>query len=103
MANTSDRSIVIGSKDFTENIVLAHLYGQMIEAHTDIDVDVEDNLGGTQVCYEALQAGEIDMYLDYNGNRLRQPFEPPCQVRHGGGVPGMQGRTGCQLRHCGAG
>lgn len=67
LANTSDRSIVIGSKDFTENIVLAHLYGQMIEAHTDIDVDVEDNLGGTQVCYEALQAGEIDMYLDYTG------------------------------------
>ena len=47
--------------------MLAHLYGQMIEAHTDIDVDVEDNLGGTQVCYEALQAGEIDMYLDYTG------------------------------------
>ena len=46
---------------------MAHLYGQMIEAHTDIDVDVEDNLGGTQVCYEALQAGEIDMYLDYTG------------------------------------
>ena len=35
LANTSDRSIVIGSKDFTENIVLAHLYGQMIEAEGD--------------------------------------------------------------------
>ena len=30
-------------------------------------MDVEDNLGGTQVCYEALQAGEIDIYLDYTG------------------------------------
>ncbi len=67
LANRSERSITIGSKDFTENIILAHLYGQMIEAHTDIDVTVEDNLGGTKVCYEALKAGEIDMYPDYTG------------------------------------
>ena len=67
LADTSERSIVIGSKDFTENIVLANLYGQMIEAHTDIDVEVEENLGGTQVCYEALRANEIDLYIDYTG------------------------------------
>ena len=31
----------------------------MIEAHTDIGVDVEDNLGGTQVCYEASKPGKL--------------------------------------------
>lgn len=61
------KKITIGGKDFTEQFVLAYMYADMIEANTDIEVEVKDNLGGTQVCYEALKKDEIDMYIDYTG------------------------------------
>lgn len=66
-AGGSGKKISIGGKDFTEQFVLAYMYGYMIEENTDIEVDVRDNLGGTQVCYEALKKDEIDMYVDYTG------------------------------------
>ncbi len=62
-----DKNIAIGSKEFTEQLVLANLYADYIEANSDIRVDRKDNLGGSQVCYEALKKGEIDMYIDYTG------------------------------------
>ena len=64
---TEDADIVVGSKDFTENIVAAHLMSDIIEARTGLTVDRRINLGGTQVAYEALKSGQIDLYLDYTG------------------------------------
>jgi osmoprotectant transport system permease protein len=63
----SKGQIVIGSKDYTEQLVLCHLYSDYIEAHTDLKCVPKENLGGTQVCYEALKSGKIDMYIDYTG------------------------------------
>ncbi|MDD3186705.1 MAG: glycine betaine ABC transporter substrate-binding protein [Anaerostipes sp.] len=62
-----EKSIAIGSKDFTEQIVLCNLYADVIEAKTDIHVDRRENLGGSEVCYEAVKKGEIDMYMEYTG------------------------------------
>lgn len=62
-----DKTIVIGSKDFTEQLILCNLYADVIEHDTDINVVREENLGGSQVCYEALKKGEIDGYIDYTG------------------------------------
>ena len=62
-----EKSITIGSKDFTEQIILCNLYADYIEAHTDISVIRKENLGGSQVCFEAMRKGEIDMYVDYTG------------------------------------
>jgi len=59
--------VVIGSKNFTGSAVLAELMAQMIEAHTDLEVERRINLGGTMICWAALRAGEIDMYADYTG------------------------------------
>ena len=39
----------------------------MIEDRTDIQVNRKMNLGGTQVCFSALQSGDIDMYVEYSG------------------------------------
>lgn len=62
-----ERTISIGSKDFTEQLVLCNLYADMIEYNTDIKVKRRENLGGSEVCYEAQQKGDIDMYVEYTG------------------------------------
>lgn len=59
-------SITVGSKDFTENILLGEMLVQALEAQ-GADVTNQTNLGGTSVNREALLAGDIDVYPDYNG------------------------------------
>lgn len=62
--------IIIGSKDFGENIVLGEMFAQLIESNTDLKVDRKLNMGGTFVCFEAIKKGEIDMYAEYTGTGL---------------------------------
>lgn len=64
---TAAKEVTIGGKDFTEQEVLLNLYGDYVEAHTDLTVTRKSNLGGSQVAYEALKDGEIDSYIDYTG------------------------------------
>ena len=66
-ADSAARRIVIGSKPFTENRLLAEMMAQLIEAHTDIAVERRPNLGGTKLTFSALQEGEIDIYPEYTG------------------------------------
>ncbi|MEX1004586.1 MAG: glycine betaine ABC transporter substrate-binding protein [Acidimicrobiia bacterium] len=58
--------IAVGSKDFTEQLVLGQM---MVVVFEELGANVEDrvNLGGTNVAREALLAGEIDTYMEYNG------------------------------------
>jgi osmoprotectant transport system substrate-binding protein/osmoprotectant transport system permease protein len=65
---TSDR-IGVGSKDFTEQIILGELLAQAIEAKTDMKVERRFDLGGS-LAHEALVAGEIDAYVEYSGTAL---------------------------------
>lgn len=60
-------AVVIGAKNFTESAVLAEVMAQTIEEHTDLQVERRFNLGGTMICWGALQAGEIDLYPEYTG------------------------------------
>lgn len=62
--------VVIGSKDFSENITLGEMFAQLIEAHTDIRVTRKLNMGGTFVCFEAIKNGDIDIYPEYTGTAL---------------------------------
>lgn len=62
-----DEYITIGGKDYTEQYVVVHLMADLIEDRTDIRVNRKDNLGGTQVLFNAVKSGEIDMYLEYTG------------------------------------
>jgi len=64
------RRIVVGSKNFTEQIVLAELLAQEIEARTSLAIERRVNLGGTLICQQALRAGEIDLYVEYTGTAL---------------------------------
>jgi osmoprotectant transport system substrate-binding protein len=60
-------TVTIGSKDFTESIVLGELLAQLIEGNTDLKVERKLNLGGTKVNFDGIKAGQLDMYVDYDG------------------------------------
>ena len=62
--------ITIGSKFFTEQVVLAELLAQHIEAKTGIPVIRKTNLGGTLLVHKALLAGDLDLYVEYTGTAL---------------------------------
>lgn len=64
-----DGPVTIGSKNFTEQLILGEMYAQMLEA-AGIEVERSLNLGGTVVAHEALVAGEIDLYPEYTGTGL---------------------------------
>jgi glycine betaine/choline ABC-type transport system substrate-binding protein len=72
-------TIVVGSKNFTEQIVLAELFAQQIEAHSTLHVERRVNLGGTLLCHQALVAGKIDVYPEYTGTALTAVLNEPPQ------------------------
>ena len=65
--STSRDKITIGSKNFTEQIILGEILAQQIERETNLSVERRFNLGGTFIAHEAVKAGEIDGYVEYTG------------------------------------
>jgi len=59
----------IGSKNFTEQVVLGEIYAQGLEAG-GVPVERKLNMGGTLIAHQALVSGEIDMYPEYTGTAL---------------------------------
>ena len=82
-------AIVVGSKNFTEQLVLGELLAQTIERDAGVPVDRRLNLGGTLICDRALLSGDIDVYVEYTGTALTAVFHQPVEqrsaarVRHG--------------------
>jgi len=62
--------IVIGSKNFTEQLILGELLAQQLEHKTGLAVERRFYLAGTYICQQALLAGRIDMYVEYTGTGL---------------------------------
>src|SRR5437867_9537717 len=62
--------ITIGSKFFTEQVILAELLAQHIEARTGVPVERKTNLGGTLLVHKAMLAGDLDLYVEYTGTAL---------------------------------
>src|SRR3984893_1245055 len=62
--------LTIGSKFFTEQVILAELLAQHIESRTHIPVDRKTNLGGTLLVHKALLSGDLDLYVEYTGTAL---------------------------------
>lgn len=73
-AGESAGKVVVGSKNYTEQMVVGHMVAELIEAHTDLKVERKLHLGGTNVCFEALKRGSanngIDIYVEYTGTGL---------------------------------
>jgi osmoprotectant transport system permease protein len=66
---TAGGRIAVGSKDFTEQIILGELLAQSIEDNAGLPVERRFDLGGN-LAHEALVAGEIDTYVEYTGTAL---------------------------------
>ena len=62
--------IVVGSKNFTEQLILGELFAQVIEARTNLPVERRFYLAGTFICQQAILAGRIDVYPEYTGTAL---------------------------------
>lgn len=67
LSNSVVGAIGIGSKTFTENILLAEMLGQVLEENYNVKVVRSLGLGGTKVAFDALTGGDIDVYPDYTG------------------------------------
>ena len=81
--NTGGR-IAVGSKDFTEQVILGEIVAQAIEAKTGLQVVRRFDLGGN-FAHEALIGGEIDIYVEYTGTGLlailkEKPMADPQEV-----------------------
>ncbi len=77
LSERSGGRIVIGSKDFTEQVILGELLAQTIEGSTQIKVQRKFNLGDTLVCETAMRAGDLDLYVEYTGTALTAIFKQP--------------------------
>jgi osmoprotectant transport system permease protein len=76
--------IAVGSKDFTEQVILGELLAQTIEAKLGAEVTRRFDLGGN-LAHEALISGEIDLYAEYTGTGLlailkEKPIADPQEV-----------------------
>ncbi|MEO7105583.1 MAG: glycine betaine ABC transporter substrate-binding protein [Rhodoferax sp.] len=65
--DTDTSPLRIGSKRFTESYILAELLAQQVAPHTASPPQVRAGLGNTAIVYEALRAGQIDLYPEYAG------------------------------------
>ncbi len=65
-----DSRIVIGSKNFTEQYILAHIFAEVTQRYTGLETVLKTGLAGTKICFDALRQGEIDLYPEYTGTGL---------------------------------
>ena len=71
--------IVVGSKNFTEQLILGELLAQHLEAKTHLPVDRRFYLAGTYICQQAILAGRIDVYVEYAGTALSAILKQPVE------------------------
>ena len=62
--------IVIGSKNFTEQLILGEIMAQQIERKAHLPVERRFYLAGTYICHQAILGGRIDVYPEYTGTAL---------------------------------
>jgi osmoprotectant transport system substrate-binding protein len=74
--------ISIGSKNFTEQLVLGELLAQYLGSITPLPIERRFYLAGTYICHQALLAGRIDMYVEYTGTALVAILKQPPSSDH---------------------
>src|SRR6266852_651022 len=73
-----ENRVVIGSKNFTEQLILGELMAQQLESHTSLHVERRFYLAGTFICQQAILAGRIDVYPEYTGTALTAILKQPA-------------------------
>src|ERR1700747_3450126 len=72
-------TIVVGSKNFSEQALLGEILAQHIEARTHLPVTRRFYLAGSYICQQALLAGRIDTYVEYTGTALTAILHDPIE------------------------
>ncbi len=67
---SNSHDIVVGSKNFTEQLILGEMFAQMLEQSCHAAVDRRFYLAGTYICQQAILSGRIDVYPEYTGTAL---------------------------------
>lgn len=85
-ATVATAVVRIGSKDSAESMLLGHMLAELVEDETGRPVDRRLNLGGTLVCFNALERGGLDVYVEYTGTALttilgRPPVNDAAEAR----------------------
>ena len=75
----SGRDVIVGSKNFTEQIVLGEVLAQVMERE-GLRVERRFNLGGTAIAHQALLSSGIDAYVEYSGTSLTAIFDQPAST-----------------------
>lgn len=83
-ATSAQQPVRVGSKNFTEQFVLAEIYAQALEA-AGIKTEKKLNLGGTLIAHKAMEEKQIDLYPEYTGTMLlavlkQEPMTDPKAV-----------------------
>ena len=97
---SSRPAIVVGSKNFTESVLLGEIVAAHLERRdTGLTVERKLNLGGTLLAHEAVKRGAIDVYPEYTGTALMAVLSQPAvndartaleRVREGYGPWGLE-------------
>lgn len=74
--------LTVGSKNFTEQLILGELLAQLIESVTREPVERRLYLAGTYICHQALLSGRIDLYVEYTGTALAAILKQPPSGDH---------------------
>jgi osmoprotectant transport system substrate-binding protein len=72
-------TIVVGSKNFSEQALLGEILAQRLEARTHLAVTRRFYLAGSYICQQALLAGRIDTYVEYTGTALTAILHDPIE------------------------
>lgn len=75
--SSTSGAIKVGSKDFTEQLILGEMYALVLEDQ-GFKVERKLNLGGTPVAQASLQSGQIDLYPEYTGTALLTVLKEPA-------------------------
>jgi len=74
--------LTIGSKNFTEQLILGELLAQYLGRYTAARIERRFYMAGTYICHQALLAGRIDMYVEYTGTALVAILKEPPSPDH---------------------
>jgi len=73
------RHLSVGTKNFTEQLILGELLAEVLEKSTHVPVERRFYLAGTYICQQAILAGRIDVYVEYTGTALTAILKQPAQ------------------------
>ena len=73
----ADGTVRVGGKDFTEQSILGQMLAILVECSTRLRVERKLYLGGTMICFNALKAGDLDVYVEYTGTGLVNILQRP--------------------------